>query len=134
MKNILRMTAVLLLLTMLCPAALAASKATPTPPPGVIDTVLVEPPAEIQRALDLAYADWQEVNGKNLGDKNKYTEWRNSYKWEWCAGFVTWALLEAGIPMEELADIRAKEDENDHWHTNGLYHVKEGSPGKLGRG
>ncbi|MBQ7138254.1 MAG: PT domain-containing protein, partial [Clostridia bacterium] len=134
MKNILRMTAVLLLLTMLCPAALAASKATPTPPPGVIDTVLVEPPAEIQRALDLAYADWQEVNGKNLGDKNKYTEWRNSYKWEWCAGFVTWALLEAGIPMEELADIRAKEDENDHWHTNGLYHVKEGSPGKLVRG
>ena len=63
MKNILRMTAVLLLLTMICPAALAASKATPTPPPGVIDAVLVEPPAEIQRALDLAYADWQEVNG-----------------------------------------------------------------------
>ena len=134
MKNILRVTAVLLLLTLLCPAALAATKATPTPPPIEIDPALTEPPAQIQTMLDIAYREWQEVNGANLGDQNKYTKWRNNYKWEWCAGFVTWCLLEAGIPMEELADIRAKEDENDHWHTDGLYHVKEGSPGKLVRG
>lgn len=134
MKNMLRMTALALLLAMLCPAAFAAPKATPTPPPLAIETTLTEPPAPIQNMLDIAYREWQEVDGKNLGDINKYTKWRNNYKWEWCAGFVTWCLLEAGIPMEELADIRAKEDENDYWRTGGLYHVKEGSPGKLVRG
>lgn len=131
MKIFARMIALMLLMTMLCPVALAA-KATPTPPPVEIESTVVEPPAEIQKMLDIAYAEWATLGGEKLPNVNKFTEWRGKgYKFEWCAGYVTWCMMEAGIPMEELADIKAKGDENDIWHVDGLYHCKEASPGKL---
>lgn len=131
MKNILRFTAFILILLTLAPVAFAA-KATPTPPPIEIAPTLVSPPAEISDMLDIAYAEWEALNGEKLPNVNKFTEWRGKgYKFEWCAGYVTWCMMEAGIPMEELADIRKNEDANDRWHVDGLYHCKEASPGKL---
>ena len=131
MKTFLRIAAFMLMLMLVCPVALAA-KATPTPPPVQIDTALAEAPAEIRRMLDIAYEEWKTLDGKKLPNVNKFTEWRGKgYKFEWCAGYVTWVMMEAGIPMEELADIKAKGDKNDIWHVDGLYHCKEASPGKL---
>lgn len=131
MKKCTRVIAFLLMLMMLAPTAFAA-KATPTPPPIEISTTLVDPPAEISNMLDIAYAEWEALNGEKLPAVNKYTEWRGKgYKFEWCAGYVTWVMMEAGIPMQELDDIRKNEDENDRWWVDGLYHCKEASPGKL---
>ena len=129
MKKLVRLIAFFLMLTLSCPALAA----TPTPPPTQIDSALVEPPAEIQKMLDLAYAEWQTLEGKKLPSVNKFTEWRNKYEWEWCAGFVTWAMLEAGIPMMELEDLKAEAKKSDDglFHPEGLYHCKEASPGKL---
>ena len=76
MKNILRFTAFLLILMTLAPTAFAA-KATPTPPPIEIDTTLVAPPAEISNMLDIAYAEWESLNGEKLPNVNKFTEWRS---------------------------------------------------------
>ena len=131
MKSFLRIAALMLIFALCCPVALAA-KATPTPPPMVIESTQVTPPAQIQTMLDIAYAEWEALDGKKLPNVNKFTEWRGKgYKFEWCAGYVTWCMMEAGIAMEELADIKAKGDENDIWHADGVYHCKEASPGKL---
>ena len=131
MKKFTRIIAFILLLMTFCPTAFAA-KATPTPPPIEIDSTLVAPPAEISDMLDIAYAEWENLGGEKLPNVNKFTEWRGKgYKFEWCAGYVTWVMMEAGIPMQELADIRKNEDENDRWHVDGLYHCQEASPGKL---
>ena len=133
MKNFLRVIAFVLMLMLLCPAALAA-KATPTPAPVEIATTLAEPPAEIRNVLDIAYAQYVEVDGKNIGDVNKYTEWRGKgYKFQWCAGFVTWCMMEAGIPMMTMADFQseAKKSEDGLVHREGLFHCEEAGQGKL---
>ena len=81
-------------------------------------------PEEIRNMLDIAYEQMVETDGKNLKEKNKFTKWRNNYTFEWCGGFVTWCMLEAGIPMEEKNKIEEGEVE-------GLFHVKEAGVGKL---
>ena len=83
-----------------------------------------EVPDGIQLVLDLAFEQLQEVDARNLKKKNKFTEWRNNYEFGWCGGFVTWCMLEAGIPQEEKNKIREGEVE-------GLVHVKEAGVGKL---
>lgn len=133
MKKIARAAALLLALVLCVPAAFAAS-ATPTPPPVEIASTVVQPPEEIQNMLGIAYAEWETLGGEKLPNVNKFTEWRGKgYKFEWCAGYVTWVMMEAGIPMQELSDIRAaaKESADGLYHVDGLYHCKEASPGKL---
>ena len=135
MKKLMRVTALILMLTLFAPAAMAAS-ATPTPPPVQIDSTVVEPPAEIQKLLDIAYNELQTVGGEKLPGSNKYTQWFNRYEWEWCAGFVTWCLLEAGIPVDTLENIKegAKGFDDGLFHVDGLYNVKSSTPGKFLRG
>ena len=123
-----RMTALLLLLALgcsLCTGALAAKgKATPTPAPLEIPADPVEPPEQIRRMLDIAYADWLDAAGKTRGEvttrngkkvvRNKYTQWRNDYYWNsngWCAGFVTWCMLEAEIPQVSYKEIKKMPEE-----------------------
>ncbi len=131
MKNFVRIAAFMLMLTLLAPAALAAS-ATPTPPPIAISDEQVEPPEQIQRMLDIAYNEWATLNGEKLPDVNKFTEWRGKgYKYEWCAGYVTWCMMEAGIPMDIIGDIREAAGEDDHLDVQGVYHCKEATPGKF---
>ena len=100
-------------------------KATPTPvPPQVPEEVLSELPQTIIDLLDLARSELEEVNGKELKKKNKYTKWRNNYEYGWCGGFVTWCMLELGIPQQEKNKTEKKE-------VSGLVHVKEAGVGKL---
>lgn len=129
MKKLLRCTAIALMICMLCPSALAAkSKATPTPPPVEIAQTVQQPPEEIQAVLDLAYAEWETLAGKTLKKVNKYTEWRGKgIGFGWCGGYITWCMIESGIPMAELQKIEEAPVE-------GIYHVKEASVGKLLRG
>ena len=87
----------------------------------VIETV----PDTIQEILDLAYEQLIEVDGKNLGEKNKFTAWRNNGKWGWCGGFITWCMLEKGIPQKEKNYIGEDEE------VEGFVHVKEGGVGKI---
>ena len=61
MKRFLRLTALLMTLLLICPAALAAS--TPTPPPVQIETSPAQPPRVIQDALALAYTEWETLAG-----------------------------------------------------------------------
>jgi len=131
MKKIVRVIALILLMSILCPAALAANT---TPPPVAIQTSPVTPPPEVQRILDIAYDQWLEVDGRNMGDVNKYTEWRGkNYKFQWCGGYVTWCMLEAGVPMLERNDIKdaAKKGEDGFFRPEGLYHCKEAMPSKM---
>lgn len=129
-----RLLALLMVLCTLCSTALAAS-ATPTPPPVQIDESVLTPPEEIQNFVDIAYGEWQELNGKRLKKVNKYTEWRGKgIGFGWCGGFITWCMMEAGIPMEELEYFKDNGDENDFMTVDGLMHVKEASVGKIMRG
>lgn len=123
-----RALALMLVLILCCSTSLAAKKKTPEYTAREITTeVIQEIPAEIQSMLDIAYEQLIETDGKNLKEKNKYTKWRNNYTFEWCGGFVTWCMLEAGIPMEEKNKIQDGEVE-------GLFHVKEAGVGKLYEG
>ena len=70
----------IVLIMFVSPALAAKSKATPTPAPIEIDAELVEPPEQILRLLDIIYTEWETVNGKDQGKKNKYTKWFNNYK------------------------------------------------------
>ena len=122
MKKFLRIIAFMLLLTLFCPAALA--QAPDAIPLKEISATQVEPPPEIRQVLDIAYAQWQETDGKNLTDKNKFTEWRGKgYKFQWCGGYVTWCMLEAGIPMMTLGELRSRFTHSvticGHWVVNG---------------
>ena len=120
-----RTLALVLVLILCCSVSLAAKNKTPEYTAREITTEVVQDiPAEIQNMLDIAYEQLIETDGKNLKEKNKYTKWRNDYKFEWCGGFVTWCMLEAGIPMEEKNKISDGEVE-------GLFHVKEAGVGKL---
>ena len=127
------MRALALALALLCamPNALAAkkAKATPTPAPVDIITSVVQPPEAIQQVLDIAYQEWVTTEGKALKKQgNKYQTWWNNYKWEWCAGFVTWCMLEAGIPQEFKDDIFDMEEGEP---STGIFHTKASSPGKM---
>ena len=123
-----RALALMLVLILCCSTSLAAKKKTPEYTAREITTeVIQEIPAEIQSMLDIAYEQLIETDGKNLKEKNKFTKWRNNYTFEWCGGFVTWCMLEAGIPMEEKNKIQDGEVE-------GLFHVKEAGVGKLYEG
>ena len=126
MMKLMRCAALALALCMLCACALADT--TPTPPPGDIGETVQQPPEEIRRVLDIAYNEWETLAGKTLKDCNKYTEWRGKgVSFGWCGGYVTWCMIEAGIPMAELQKIEEAPVE-------GVYHVKEASVGKLLRG
>ncbi len=106
-------------------AALAKGKSTPTPlPPEVPAEVLQEIPGTIRDVLDLAYSELLEVNGQELKKKNKYTKWRNNYEFGWCGGFVTWCMLELGIPQDTWQNTPKNE-------VQGLVHVKEAGQGKM---
>ena len=132
MKKFLRIIAFMLLLTLFCPTALA--KAPDAIPLKEISATQVEPPPEIRQVLDIAYAQWQETDGKNLTDKNKFTEWRGKgYKFQWCGGYVTWCMLEAGIPMMTLGEFRsaAKQSDDRLVLKDGVYHCEEALPSKI---
>lgn len=128
-----RLMALTLVLCTLCSCALAS--ATPTPPPVQMEPTVLDVPEEIQQVIDIAYNEWQELNGKRLKQVNKYTEWRGKgVGFGWCGGFITWCMMEAGIPMEELEYFKANGDENDFMTVDGVMHVKEASVGKIMRG
>ena len=121
---------------LLAPAALAAkAKATPTPAPAEIGTAVVDPPEAIQRLLDVAYQEWETVNGKDQGKKNKYTTWFNNYDWgknKWCGGFVTWCMLEAEIPQMDQNELKQQQEEGTA--PSSVFHVKASSPAKMAPG
>ena len=130
-----RIVSLLLALVLLfsASAAMAAKKAKPTatPAPIEIQTEPADPPELIQRLVDIAYEEWTTVNGKDQGEKNKYTTWYNNYKWgrnSWCAGFVTWCMLEAGIPEYTPEEIKDMEEGSV---PEPIFHVKASSPGKM---
>ncbi len=128
----------LLLLSMMllaAPACAAKSKATPTPAPLEIGLEPVEPPEEIQHLLDIVYNEWETVNGKDQGVKNKYTKWFNNYNWgrnSWCAGFVTWCMLEAGIPQSTRDEL--KDQFQEGVAPSPVFHIKASSPAKMAPG
>ena len=132
-----RFFALFLVLILLCSSsALAAKKekATPTPAPLEIQAEPADPPSLIQKMLDIAYNEWTTENGKDQGSKNKYTTWYNNYNWgrnKWCAGFVTWCMLEAGIPQEPQDDVM-KYDEGTC--PEKIFHVKGSAPKKMAPG
>lgn len=129
MKRILQWVALVLACCLTSSAAMAAkSQPTPTPPPVEIAQAVQQPPEEIQQVLDLAYAEWESLNGKTLKRVNKYTEWRGKgVGFGWCGGYVTWCMLQVGIPMEELQNM-------EEGPVEGVFHIKEASVGKLLRG
>lgn len=136
MRRSIRAVTLALILFLLTPA-LAQAAATPTPPPIAVRQEVLEPPAIIQDVLDIAYNEWQTLNGKKLKKVNKYTEWRGKgIGFGWCGGFITWCMMEAGVPMDELEVLRdrAKLTGSGFDPREGVYHVKEASVGKLLRG
>lgn len=127
MKRPFSILLVFLFLLPLSSALAAKSKATPTPAPVQIsEEVVEEVPEKIQYMLDIAYTEWETLEGKKLKKSNKYTKWWNNYEWGWCAGFVTWCMLEAEIPTELEEDI-LKEPEGSR---KGIFCVRGSSPAK----
>lgn len=125
-----RLFLLVLALCLACPAALAGSSPSPspTPPPVEIAQEVLQPPEEIRLVLDIAYNEWENLGGKTLKKCNKFTEWRGKgISFGWCGGYITWCMIQAGIPMAELQKIEIAPVE-------GVYHVKEASVGKLLRG
>lgn len=128
-----RLLAMLLLACTLCSSAYAA--ATPTPPPIALEQEVLEPPTIIQNMLDIAYTEWLDLNGQSIKQVNKYTEWRGKgVGFGWCGGFITWCMMDAGVPMEELEYFKDNGDKNDFMDVQGIMHVKEASVGKIMRG
>ena len=128
-----RIMAFALLLCLLTPSALAASKTTPTPPPVEITQEVQQPPEIIRNMLSIAYTEWETVGGAVTKSPNKYTKWRNNYKWGWCAGFTTWCMLEAGVPMDDPKEIEAagKASADGFVPVEGIHYSKESSVGSL---
>lgn len=128
MNKILSLLLIFIMLLSVSSSSLAAkSKATPTPPPIEITEEVLDPPEEIATMLSIAEEEWETTAGKKLKKSNKYTKWWNNYEWEWCAGFVTWCMLEAGIPQDFKEEITKTEESS----IEGLYHVKASSPGRM---
>ncbi len=123
-----------LMAALLClPAAslAAKAKATPTPAPMEISPEPADPPETIQQLLDLALQDWKDVNGKDQGKKNKYTTWYNNYDWgrnAWCAGFVTWCMLQTDMETVTYNDVKKLENPEA---PAPIFHVKESTPKKM---
>lgn len=133
MRFLRRFTVCLLALCLLTSSALAA-KATPTPAPAPVAQEKLEPPEIIQNVLDIAYREWEELDGKAIKSVNKFTEWRGKgYSFGWCGGYVTWCMLEAGVPMASREAIRkaAKANETGLYPAEGVFHVEEAGVGKL---
>ena len=86
--------------------------------------VVQDLPETIQQLLDLAYDEWMSVDGAELKEHNKYTQWRNEGTWGWCGGFITWCMLQLDVPQEEKNKTPKKE-------VSGVVHVKEAGVGKL---
>ena len=126
MKTCRRLLALGLALCCLSGNALAAGKKkTPTPAPvPVTPYVIEEVPETIQGVLDLAHAEWEELEGKALKRSNKYTKWRSNYPFGWCGGFITWLMLQFDVPMKVWTEIEEGE-------VPGIVHVKEAGVGKL---
>ena len=132
LKRIVALLCVLLLFSVSAQAA--KSKPTPTPAPISIQAEPADPPEQIQRVLDIAYQEWTTVNGKDQGVKNKYTTWYNNYNWgknSWCAGFVTWCMLEAGIPQAPQDEVKKYEEGTC---PEPVFHVKGSAPKKMAPG
>ena len=110
MKNFLRIIALMLMLTLFCPAALAA---TPTPPPSETSAALTQPPAEIQVMLNTVCGD---AAAQTIG--------------QFSLGYVNQALAAAGVPMAALTEIQAAAGDS-FFRPEGLYHCSEEDPGKL---
>lgn len=130
MLRVKRAISLLLMLCLLTPAAHAAkAKPTATPAPRATSPEIVqEVPEKIQQLLDLAYNEYTTLNGKQLRKVNKYTEWRGKgVGFGWCAGFVTWCMLQLDVPQERMADMKEEP-------RTGIQHVMEASVGKLLRG
>ena len=122
MKSALRFLSLLLALLLFVSAAAADGKAKARE---ITTEVVKEVPAEIQAVLDIAYDEWLETDGRELKLLNKFTEWRGAgIDFEWCGGFVTWCMLEAGIPQQE-------KNKTPHEEVEGVVHVKEAGQGKL---
>ena len=133
MKRILCLT-LAMLLTLLCAATAHAAKATPTPPPVMIETSPAQPPEVIQNMLDIAYNEWETLAGQTLSRTNKYTEWRGKgVSFGWCAGYITWCMMEAGVPMYELEHFldESNDTEEGFYPVEGVMHVQEAGVGKL---
>ena len=132
-----RTVSIILALFLLCSSsALAAKKPKPThtPAPENIPMELVEPPEQIRHLLDIVHEEWTTVNGKDQGKKNKYTTWYNDYPWgknRWCAGFVTWCMLEAGIPQEMEDEVMELEE---GVAPEPVFHVKSSKPTTMAPG
>ena len=125
MSMLKRSLVLILILCLLLGSSAYAAKKTATPePPQVPAEVIQEIPGLMQQVLDLAYNELVEVNGQNLKEKNKYTKWRNNYEFGWCGGFITWCMLELGIPQKEKNKTPKEE-------VPGIVHVKEAGVGKL---
>ncbi len=123
MNRICRAAALLLSLLLLFSSTSLAAKEEYTVRE-ITTEVLQEIPETIQQVLDLAYQEWIDTDAKNLKKKNKYTTWRNQGEFSWCGGFVTYCMLQLGIPQEEKNHIKDGDVE-------GLVHVKEAGVGKM---
>lgn len=133
MKRMLQLALLTLAMLMLIPAAQAAS-ATPTPPPVMIPAEPAQPPQVIQDALDIAYTEWETLAGKTLPRCNKFTEWRGKgVSFGWCAGYVTWCMMEAGVPMHEIEHFldTSNDTPEGFYPVEGVMHVQEAGVGKL---
>ena len=127
-----RVIAFVLMMCLLSAGALADP--TPTPPPLDIPQEVLTPPTLIQNVLDIAYNEWESLGGSALKKSNKYTKWRNNYEWGWCAGFITWCMLEAGVPMmdsDKAVLDAAKASEDGFCPTEGVTYVKLANVGDL---
>lgn len=131
MKRILAILLTLVLLCTLPMGALAAGKkkksdtAEATPAPRMTTTAVAEPPEEIRRVLDIAYGEWEALDGRTLKKCNKYTEWRGKgVKFEWCGGFVTWCMMQAGIEMVDPEDVVPGP-------ITGVQHIRTANVGKM---
>ena len=142
MKRVSALLLILLLLASSPGSGALAGKAKPTPTPAPLDISPdpTEPPEQIRHMLDIAWQDWQDAGGKTQGDvttrngkksvKNKYTLWRNDYYWNsngWCAGFVTWCMLEAEIPQVSYSEIKSMPEEAPE----PVYSIKDSTPKNL---
>lgn len=87
------------------------AKPTATPEPLQIAPEITEPPEVVQRMIDVANTEWEQLNGKRLPKSNKYTKIFNPYEWGWCAGFTSWCAMEADVPRAALGAVRKMEPE-----------------------
>ena len=125
MNTFKKVFSLVLALILLCSSsALAAKKKDAPVARRITEEVIEEIPETIQKVLDLAYEQWIETDGAELKEKNKFTEWRNKYKYGWCGGFITWLMLQLEVPQTEKNKIKKGEVE-------GLFHVKEAGVGKM---